>query len=139
MTFFKLEQPENTPFKVFERFGFQSGKTVNKFDGRTVVRSENGLAVIAENCNSYISLEVKDYLDLGTHGMFICAVTESAVLSAQPSVTYAYYHQHVKPKPKTESKGYACKICGYVYQGEELPQDFVCPICKHGAVDFEKI
>jgi rubrerythrin len=82
---------------------------------------------------------VEQYVDLGSHGMFICSITEAAVVSNGESMTYAYYHKHVKPKPETKKKGYVCKICGYVYEGEELPEDIICPLCKHGAADFEKI
>ena len=96
--------------------------------------------MLAKHTNAFLSLEVEQEIDLGTHGMFICTVTEADVHSDQPSMTYAYYHKNVKPKPAApQKKGYACKICGYVYEGEELPDDFVCPLCKHGAADFEKI
>jgi len=128
------------PFKVFETFGFQSGRAVNKFADCTPRRSANGLVVLPRFINAYFSLEVEQYVDVGTHGMFICRVTEAEVVSKQESMTYSYYHSHVKPKPKTEGKkGYVCKICGYVYEGEDLPADFVCPWCKHGADDFEPI
>ena len=128
------------PFKVFEVFGFQSGRAVNKFEGCEPKRSDNGLVVLPKYINSFISLKVEDYVDLGTHGMFICAVTESTVVSDAETMTYSYYHENVKPKPKTEGKkGWVCKICGYVHEGEELPDDFICPWCKHGASDFEPI
>ena len=128
------------PFKVFETFGFQSGRTVNKFADCTPNRSANGLVVLPRYINAFFSLEVEQYVDVGTHGMFICRVTEAEVISKEPSMTYTYYHSNVKPKPKTNNKkGYVCKICGYVYEGEELPADFVCPWCKHGAADFEPI
>ncbi len=131
---------ESAPFKVFEVFGFQSGREVNKFADCTPNRSENGLVVLPRYINAMLSLAVEQYVDLGTHGMFICAVTESEVISDEASMTYAYYHANVKPKPETkQKKGYACKICGYVYEGEELPPDFVCPWCKHGAEAFEEI
>ena len=128
------------PFKVFEAFGFVSGRTVDKFADCTPNRSENGLVVLPRHINAFISLEVESYVDIDTHGMFICKVTEAQVLSDKETMTYTYYQKNVKPRPKTEEKkGYVCKICGYIYEGEELPEDFVCPLCKHGAADFEKI
>ena len=128
------------PFAIFERFGFVSGRNVNKFDGLEPLRSENGLAVLPRYINSFMSLKVENYVDLDTHGMFICTVTESRVLGDKETMTYSYYHQNVKPKPDVEGKkGYVCKICGYVYEGEPLPEDFICPLCKHGVADFEKI
>ena len=130
----------DAPFSVFERFGFQSGRNVDKFVGMTPLKSENQLAVLPEYINSYMSLKVEQYIDLGTHGMFVCSVTESKVLTDIETMTYTYYQNNVKPKPKTEGKkGYVCKICGYVYEGEKLPEDFICPLCKHGASDFEEI
>ena len=130
----------DAPFKVFESFGFVSGRTVDKFADCTPNRSENGLVVLPRYINAFISLEVENYVDMDTHGMFICTVTEARVLSDKETMTYTYYQENVKPKPQTEGKkGYVCKVCGYVYEGEELPEDFVCPLCKHGAADFEKI
>ena len=130
----------DAPFAVFERFGFQSGKSVDKFEGQEIVRAQNGLAVLPEYSNAFFSLKVIDYSDLGSHGMFICEITEARVLSDKESMTYAYYHANVKPKPAQKKKsGYVCKICGYVYEGEPLPPDFICPLCKHGAEDFEKL
>ena len=131
---------EDAPFSVFERFGFQSGRNTDKFEGCEVMRSDNGLVFLSRNINSFMSLKVEQYIDLDTHGMFICSVTESRVISDKPSMTYAYYHANVKPKPQPEGKkGYVCKICGYVYEGETLPEDIICPLCKHGAADFEEI
>ena len=128
------------PFKVFETFGFQSGRSVNKFENCTPKRSRNGLVVLPKHINAFLSLKVAEYVDLGTHGMFICDVTESRVLSSTPTMTYTYYQENVKPKPEVpKSKGYVCKICGYVYEGDPLPEDFICPLCKHGASDFEPI
>lgn len=128
------------PFQVFENFGFQSGRTTDKFAGCEVLRSENGLAFLPRYINAFLSLQVEQYVDLDTHGMFICTVTEARVISDEETMTYTYYQQHVKPKPKTEGKkGYVCKVCGYIYEGDELPEDFVCPLCKHGAADFEPI
>ncbi len=128
------------PFELFKNFGFRSGINCDKFENVYAKRSENGLYYLTKCINSYMSLEVEQYVDLGTHGMFICRVTEAKVVSGEETMTYSYYHANVKPQPKTESKkGYVCKICGYIYEGEELPADFVCPLCKHGAEDFEKI
>lgn len=131
---------EDAPFRVFEQFGFQSGRTVDKFAGTEVLRSDNGLVFLSSHINSFMSLKVEQYVDLGTHGMFICSVTEARVLSNAPTMTYTYYQNNVKPKPQTEGKkGYVCKVCGWVYEGEDLPDDIVCPLCKHGAADFEPI
>ncbi|MBR2849921.1 MAG: flavin reductase [Clostridia bacterium] len=128
------------PFKVFETFGFVSGRNVDKFADCTPLRSDNGLVVLPRYINSFMSLKVDQYVDLDTHGMFICSVSEARVLSDKETMTYTYYHANVKPKPETDGKkGYVCKICGYVYEGEELPEDFICPLCKHGAQDFEPI
>ena len=128
------------PFKVFEVFGFQSGRNINKFADCEPKRSDNGLAVLPKYINSYMSLKVESYVDLGTHGMFICGITESSVVSDTETMTYSYYHENVKPKPQTDGKkGWVCKICGYVHEGENLPDDFICPWCKHGAADFEPI
>jgi len=130
----------DAPFSVFEKFGFQSGRNVDKFQGCDSLRSDNGLVFLPRHINSFMSLKVEQYVDLDTHGMFICSVTEARVLSDRETMTYAYYHSHVKPKPATEGKkGYVCKICGFVYEGDSLPEDFVCPLCNHGAADFEPI
>ena len=128
------------PFAVFETFGFRSGRDVNKFADCTPPRSENGLVYLPKYINAYFSLAVEQYVDLDTHGMFICALTEAEVISSEETMTYTYYHKNVKPKPApAKAKGYVCKICGYVYEGDELPADFVCPLCKHGASDFEPL
>ena len=128
------------PFSVFENFGFQSGRNVDKFADFAPLRSDNGLAFLPKYINSFMSLKVEDYLDLDTHGMFICSITEARVISDKETMTYTYYQNNVKPKPQTEGKkGFVCKICGYVYEGDELPEDFICPLCKHGAADFEPI
>ena len=128
------------PFSVFENFGFQSGRTTDKFAGWETLRSDNGLVFLPKYINAFMSLKVEQYVDLDTHGMFICSVTEARVMSDRPTMTYAYYQENVKPKPQTEDKkGWVCRICGYIYDGEELPDDFVCPLCKHGAADFEKL
>ena len=130
----------DAPFSIFERFGFQSGRNVDKFENQEVLTSDNGLVMLTRYANAVMSLKVEDYVDLGTHGMFIASVSEARVLSDKATMTYSYYHEKVKPKPETEGKkGYVCKICGYVYEGHPLPEDYVCPLCKHGAEDFEEI
>ena len=130
----------DAPFSVFECYGFRSGRNVDKFEGQEVLRSDNGLVFLPKYVNSFMSLKVESYVDLDTHGMFICTVTEARVLSDRDTMTYTYYQQNVKPKPETAGKkGWVCKVCGYVYEGEELPEDFVCPLCKHGAADFEPL
>ena len=127
------------PFKVFQDFGFRSGRDSDKFAGQEVLRSENGLAVLPNYVNAFFSLKVDNYVDLGTHGMFICTVTESKIINNIETMTYNYYQANVKPKPNTEKKkGYVCKVCGYVHEGD-LPDDFICPLCKHGVADFEEI
>ena len=129
------------PFKVFQQFGFQSGRNADKFkDEKELLRSDNGLVFLPRYINAFFSLKVEDYKDLGTHGMFICSVTEARVINNVETMTYTYYQKNVKPKPETQGKkGFVCKVCGYVYEGDELPEDFVCPLCKHGAADFEPI
>ncbi len=130
----------DAPFAVFEKFGFHSGRNTDKFAGCEPLRSDNGLIFLPRHINSFMSLKVEQYIDLDTHGMFICEVTEARVISNAETMTYTYYLENVKPKPDTDGKkGYVCKICGYVYEGDELPDDIVCPLCKHGAADFEKI
>lgn len=128
------------PFSVFEQFGFQSGRAADKFAGCTPFYSDNGLPFLPRYINAFMSLEVESYVDLDTHGMFICKVTEARVMSDKDTMTYTYYQKYVKPKPQTEGKsGFVCKICGYIYEGDVLPDDFICPLCKHGAADFEPI
>ncbi|MCQ2965551.1 MAG: flavin reductase [Alphaproteobacteria bacterium] len=128
------------PFQLFENFGFQSGRSVDKFENYQPLHSDNGLAFLPQFINAFMSLKVEQYVDLDTHGMFICTITEARVINDKETMTYDYYLNNVKPKPKTEGKkGYVCKICGYVYEGDELPDDFICPLCKHGPADFEKI
>ena len=130
----------DAPFKVFEKFGFVSGRNVDKFEDYTPNRSDNGLVFLPKHINSFMSLKVEQYVDLGTHGMFICSITESRVINNLETMTYTYYQNNVKPKPETEGKkGYVCKVCGFVYEGDELPEDYICPLCKHGIVDFEPI
>ena len=129
----------DAPFKVFEAFGFRSGRNVDKFENCEPLRSDNGLIFLPRYINSFMSLNVESYVDLDTHGLFICSISEARVVSDRESMTYAYYHENVKPKPETEGKvGYVCKICGYVHEGE-IDESIVCPLCKHGYADFEKI
>ncbi len=130
----------DAPFAVFEKFGFTSGRNTDKFANCEPLRSDNGLIFLPRYINSFMSLKVEQYIDLDTHGMFICSITEARVISDKETMTYTYYHENVKPKPQTEGKrGYVCKICGYIYEGDELPEDFICPLCKHGVADFEPI
>ena len=131
---------QEAPFKIFEHFGFQSGRNVDKFaDFEHAQRSSNGLLFLDRYANSYISCNVISQVDLQTHMMFICDVTQCVNLSDVETMTYTYYQKNVKPKPETEKKGFVCKICGYVYEGDTLPEDYICPLCKHGAADFEPI
>ena len=130
----------DAPFQVFEKFGFTSGRNEDKFKDCTPNRSDNGLIFLPRHINSFMSLKVDKYVDMDTHGMFICSITEARVLSDKETMTYTYYQNNVKPKPETDGKkGYVCNVCGYVYEGERLPDDIVCPLCKHGAADFVKI
>ena len=131
---------EDAPFSLIETFGFKSGRDVNKFANIKPYYADNGLPFLPRHINSFMSLNVEQYIDFGTHGMFICLVDESRVISDAPSMTYNYYMEHVKPKPETEGKkGFVCKVCGWIYEGEELPEDIICPLCKHGASDFEPV
>lgn len=131
---------ESAPFKVFEHFGMQSGRNVNKFSDCTPNRSDNGLVVLPHHINSFFSLEVENYVDMGTHGLFLCAVTETGIISDEDTMTYTYYHKNVKPKPAADkNKGFVCTICGYVHESDTLPDDFVCPLCLHPASDFRPL
>ncbi len=132
---------QDVTFDMIKRFGFTSGKDTDKFTGyNDHYRTENGTFFICEGTNAYISCTVTDMIDCGSHILFISDVTEAETLSDIPSATYQYYFDNIKPKPESQKKkGYVCKICGYVYEGEELPDDFICPLCKHGASDFEPI
>ena len=128
------------PFALIQNYGFQSGRTVDKFAGLEELRSDNGLRFLPGHINSFMSLQVESYVDLGTHGMFLCTVTEARVMGNTETMSYTHYLNHVKPKPQAEgTKGFACKICGWIYEGEQLPDDIVCPLCKHGYADFVKI
>ena len=131
---------QDAPFKLFQHFGFQSGRTTDKFaQFKHAQRAANGLLFLDKYVNSYICCKVISQMDLGTHVMFVCDVTQCVNLSKVETMSYTYYHQNVKPKPETDKKGYVCRICGWVYEGEELPEDIVCPLCKHGAADFEPL
>lgn len=132
----------DAPFALFRHFGFQSGRDTQKFDGKYAVRTgENGLLYLSEYANAFISGKVIETRDYGTHTLFVADVTHAQILSDEPSVTYDYYFAHIKPKPQPadeDKPGWVCKICGYVYEGETLPEDYICPLCKHGAEDFVK-
>ena len=130
-----------TPFSIFKQYGFQSGRDVDKFAGMgELPRTDNGLIFLPMYINAVMSLKVEQYVDLDTHGMFICTVEEARVLGNEETATYTYYQKHIKPAPDTEGKqGWVCVVCGYIYEGDELPDDFICPLCKHGVADFEKI
>lgn len=135
---------EAAPMDLFRHFGFQSGRDVDKFAGRTDPTSENGLRYIDGPANALISGKVEQAIDCGTHMLYIALVTEARKLSDAPSMTYAYYFANVKPKPQPKPaekprRGFVCRICGYFYEGDELPPDFICPLCKHGAADFEPV
>lgn len=130
---------EKCDFSIFERFGFASGKDKDKFEGLPYWKSQNDLPVLIDITNSFISLKVKEAIDLVTHYLFVCDVTEAKVINDDNSMTYDYYHKYVKRKVDTTKKGYVCTICGYIYEGEPLPEDFICPICKHPASVFVKL
>lgn len=135
---------EDSKFSTFEHFGFQSGRDVDKFEKFSYKLSENGLPYITEGANAFLSAKVTKTVDLGSHTMFIGEITDGEVLNDTASVSYSYYFANIKPKPekKEESEkqvGWICTICGYIYPHEELPEDFICPICKHPASDFKKL
>ena len=131
---------QEAPFAIFERFGFHSGRDTDKFAGFDhVQRAANGLLFLDKCANAFICCKVINQVDLGTHIMFICDVVQCANLNKVETMSYTYYLQNVKPKPDTDKKGYVCKICGWVYEGKELPDDIICPLCKHGAADFEPL
>lgn len=134
---------EAASFDTFKHFGFQSGRDVDKFaDYTECKRSANGLYYVTAGTNGYISAVIEQSVDLGSHTMFIAAVEDMEVLSDVPSATYAYYQSDIKPKPEKVAAGksvWRCTVCGYVYEGEDIPADFICPLCKHPASDFEKV
>ena len=131
----------DTPFALFERFGMQSGRSVNKFIGfEDAVRSDNGILRLARYSNAFISAKLVRTVDLGSHTLFIASLEDAQILSDAPTCTYDYYQRHIKPQPKKREKTtWVCKVCGYVYEGDELPEDYICPLCKHGKEDFEII
>ena len=132
---------EDADFDAFKRFGYQCGRNLNKFEGfYDIKRSPNEVIYITKNTNAFMSAYVQQEIDLGTHIMFIAQLVAAEILSDKPTVTYDFYQKNIKPNPQpTEKKGWRCKICGYVYENEILPPDYICPVCKHGAIDFEKI
>lgn len=132
---------ENSKFETYRHWGFQSGRNTDKLESISFKRSANGLVYIADETNAFLSAKVVSTLDLGTHTLFIADVTDGEVLSQVPSATYSFYQNNIKPKPASteKRKGFICTVCGYIYEGETLPADFVCPVCKHGAADFEKL
>lgn len=131
---------QSVPFSVFQHYGFKSGRDTDKITGDSMPRSENGVVYLSSFSNALISGRVVDEVDCGTHTLFIAEVTEAKTLSDKSSVTYQYYFDHIKPKPHPEKKkGYVCQICGYVYEGDKLPEDFICPVCKHGADAFKPL
>lgn len=136
---------EKADFSLFQRFGFQSGRDVDKFQGFAhTLRTENGLLAVTEGTSAWLSCKVASTVDLGTHTLFVADVTDGDTLSREPSATYAYYQANIKPRPAapaTESgkKRWVCTVCGYIYEGDSLPEDFICPICKHPASDFEPV
>ncbi len=131
---------EGTPFEVFRHFGYQSGRDVDKFAGSSPERSGNGLVILPHHSKGFLSLAVEREMDLGSHILFLCTPTEGRLLSDEEAVTYSYYQKHIKPRPQPEKKkGFVCRICGHIYEGSPIPEDYICPICKHGAADFEPI
>ena len=134
---------ENADFALFQRFGFQSGRDSDKFAGLGgCFETGNHCKVVTEGCNSFLCLRIVQELDLGSHIHFIAEVMAEGDISDTPSATYAYYHAHIKPKPQARAADktvWRCSVCGYEYEGETLPADFVCPLCKHGPEDFEKV
>ena len=133
---------KKTPFSIFKNFGYQSGKTVNKFTNCDAAKSDNGICYLPQYANSYFSCKVANIIDLGTHSLFIAEVTQAEILNDEPSLSYSYYLANIKedlPVAKPATKAWRCKICGYIYEGDPLPADFICPLCKHGAIDFEKV
>ena len=129
---------ENARFDTFKHWGFQSGKNVDKTLGISFYRLENGVIYIVDGVNAVISAKVEQAIDLGTHTLFIAEVTDAFSTEEDPSATYAYYHKRIKPAPQQpKKKGWICTVCGYIYEGETLPDDFVCPTCEHPASDFK--
>lgn len=132
---------ENSKFETYKHWGFQSGRNTDKLESISFKRSANGLVYIADETNAFLSAKVVSTLDLGTHTLFIADVTDGEVLSQVPSATYSFYQNNIKPKPASteKRKGFICTVCGYIYEGETLPDDFICPVCKHPASDFKPL
>ncbi|MBP3477187.1 MAG: flavin reductase [Lachnospiraceae bacterium] len=132
---------ENSKFDTYKHWGFQSGATVDKTEGITYQRAENGIIYLAEETNAYLSAKIVSMTDLGTHTLFLADVTDGAVLSEDASVTYSYYQKNIKSAPAAteKKKGFICTVCGYIYEGDTLPEDFICPWCKHPASDFKPV
>lgn len=132
---------ENSKFETYKHWGFQSGRNTDKLESISFKRSANGLVYIADETNAFLSAKVVSTLDLGTHTLFIADVTDGEVLSQLPSATYSFYQNNIKPKPASteKRKGFICTVCGYIYEGETLPDDFICPVCKHPASDFRPL
>lgn len=131
---------ETAPFSLFEHFGFQSGRNTDKFVGYPFSMTKQELPYLTEHTTAYLDCKVIDTYDLGTHVMFLAVVSDCEIISDEKSITYSFYHEYVKPqKTSSSKKGWRCVVCGYIYEGEELPPDFICPWCKHGVEDFEKI
>ena len=130
---------KNTDFELIKHFGFASGKTTNKFEGfKDYKIAENGLPFITKNSNAYLSCEVFDQKDLGTHIMFFADVVKETDLSNETSLTYEFYQSNIKPKNESNKVCYVCSVCGYVYEGDEIPDDYLCPLCKHDKSFFVK-
>lgn len=128
---------QSAPFSLFRQFGFQSGRDTDKMTSGSYTRSENGILYLTEYTSAYLSGKVVETLDLGTHMLYLADVTDAAMISGKEPVTYSYYQKNIKPVQEQKKKtGWVCRICGYVYEGESLPDDFICPFCKHGADDF---
>ena len=133
---------QTAPFSLFQNFGFKSGKDCDKMNGYAFWRTQNGLACLSQHVNAFFCLSVSNYIDMGSHGLFICLVEDArTILPDSTSMTYDYYHKNVKPKTKktSDKKTFVCSICGYKYEGDFLPEDFICPLCKHPASDFEEL
>lgn len=130
---------QDVPFELIQHYGFKSGRDTDKIVGNSLKRSENGIVYLSSFANAYISAKVVEQIDCGTHTLFIARVTQARTLSDMPSVTYQYYFENIKPKKQETKKGYICEICGYFHEGDELPDDFMCPVCKHGADVFKKV
>lgn len=134
---------QKAPFSIFSDFGYVSGREKNKFEGRTdIARSENGIYYLTKNSNAFLSVKIKQKIGLETHTLFLGEVTEAVTLSKEPSITYNYYQKNVKSQKAEEvtpQKGYICEVCGYIYEGDVLPEDFICPVCKHGAEAFRPL